>query len=75
MTAVFVGDVGRGFDDPTHDSQTAFRAVLDAFAHPGRIQSLASALVPPDPLCVATTAILLTLADRDAPVWLAPRGG
>ena len=61
-----------GFSDPGHDAQRLFRAVLDAFAHPGRIMS------PPDPpagpgtISPATAAYLLTLVDRDTPLWLAP---
>jgi alpha-D-ribose 1-methylphosphonate 5-triphosphate synthase subunit PhnH len=61
-----------GFADASHDAQQVFRAVLDAFAHPGRIVRIIGKVEPPHPLCEASTAFLLTLADRDTPLWLAP---
>ena len=61
-----------GLADPGHDAQRLFRAVLDAFAHPGRITSLPDAPAGPGILSPATAAYLLTLIDRDTPLWLAP---
>jgi alpha-D-ribose 1-methylphosphonate 5-triphosphate synthase subunit PhnH len=60
-----------GLADPSHDSQQIFRAILDAASHPGRIVSLPAAPTGPGTLSPAATAYLLTLADRDTPVWLA----
>ena len=59
-----------GFADPVADAQSCFRAVLDAMSHPGRILVAGDGLQPPAPLVPATAAVLLTLADADAPVWL-----
>jgi alpha-D-ribose 1-methylphosphonate 5-triphosphate synthase subunit PhnH len=61
-----------GLADPGHDAQRLFRAVLDAFAHPGRITSLPDPPSGPGVLSPATAAYLLTLVDRDTPLWLAP---
>ena len=61
-----------GLADPGHDAQRLFRAVLDAFAHPGRIMSLPDPPAGPGVLSPATAAYLLTLVDRDTPLWLAP---
>ncbi|CAN5918857.1 phosphonate C-P lyase system protein PhnH [soil metagenome] len=61
-----------GLADPPHDAQQIFRAILDATAHPGRIVSLAAAPVGPGTLSRAATGYLLTLADRDTALWLAP---
>lgn len=61
-----------GLADPSHDAQQHFREVLDAFSHPGRIVTLADAPHGPGTISPATTAYLLTLADRDTPLWLAP---
>src|SRR6185312_9267216 len=61
-----------GFADPVLDAQSCFRAVLDAMARPGRLHQAGSGLTPPAPLHQATAAMLLTLADGDAPVWLDP---
>lgn len=58
------------FADPVHDSQKAFRALMDAMAGPGRAQLLIFAAVPPAPLTAELAAIALTLADQDTPVWL-----
>ncbi|MEW6099333.1 MAG: phosphonate C-P lyase system protein PhnH [Pseudomonadota bacterium] len=66
----------RGFADPVHGSQTTFRCLLEAMARPGCVQALDAdtrdALAPPRGLGVATTAILLTVADADTAVWLSP---
>lgn len=61
-----------GFADPVLDAAGAFRALLDAMARPGTVRALGHGLRPPAPLSPAATAALLTLADADAPVWLAP---
>jgi alpha-D-ribose 1-methylphosphonate 5-triphosphate synthase subunit PhnH len=60
-----------GLADPSHDSQQIFRAILDAASHPGRIVALPAAPAGSGALSPAATAYLLTLADRDTPVWLA----
>lgn len=59
-----------GFADAPVEAARAFRAALDAMARPGRIVTLAGA-APPAPLSPAAGALLLTLADADAPVHLA----
>lgn len=61
-----------GFDNPVHDAQRLFRAVLDAFAHPGRIATIDSAPAGPGGISPATAAYLLALVDHDTPLWLAP---
>ncbi len=59
-----------GFDDPVGGAQAAFRAALQALANPGRIQVLETTCGVPAGLSPAMTAMLLALADIDAPVWL-----
>ncbi len=59
-----------GLADPPHDAQRLFRGVLDAFSHPGRIVDLHDAPAGPGTLSPAATAFLLTLADRETPLWL-----
>jgi alpha-D-ribose 1-methylphosphonate 5-triphosphate synthase subunit PhnH len=58
-----------GFVDPVLDAQAAFRAVLEAMSRPGRVVVAGTALRPPAPLCPATAAVLLALADADTPLW------
>ncbi len=65
-------DISAGLVDPPHDSQRLFRAVLEAFSHPGRIVHLTDPPAAAAPLNQATTAFVLTLVDRDTPLWLAP---
>jgi alpha-D-ribose 1-methylphosphonate 5-triphosphate synthase subunit PhnH len=62
--------LGVGFADPVLDSQRAFRSVLDALAHPGRIATLSGPDVPPSPLGPASAAVCLTLLDFETPLWL-----
>jgi alpha-D-ribose 1-methylphosphonate 5-triphosphate synthase subunit PhnH len=65
-------DIAPGLADPPHDSQRLFRSVLEAFSHPGRIVQLAEAPTGAGPLSHAATAFILTLVDRDTPLWLDP---
>jgi alpha-D-ribose 1-methylphosphonate 5-triphosphate synthase subunit PhnH len=64
-------DIAPGLADPPHDAQRLFRAVLDGFSHPGRIVALPHP-TGVGPLSAAATAFVLTLVDRDTPLWLAP---
>ena len=60
------------FADPTFESQAAFRRVMRALSKPGAILSCGEALAPPAPLARAAAATLLTLADFETPLWIAP---
>ena len=59
-----------GFDRPAPQSARAFRALLEAMARPGRIESVEGAK-PPAPLSVAAGTAILTLCDPQTPVYLA----
>ena len=65
--------IAPGLADPPHDAQRLFRAVLEGFSHPGRIVALPQPPAGVGPLNAASTAFVLTLVDRDTPLWLAPR--
>lgn len=55
-----------------HDAQQSFRRLLKAMSEPGVIVSLSQVSHGWQPLGVATSSLLLTLADSATPVWLAP---
>jgi alpha-D-ribose 1-methylphosphonate 5-triphosphate synthase subunit PhnH len=59
-----------GLADPTLDSQRAFRSVLDAVSHPGRIVEVTGMIEAPAPLHPATALVCLALLDLDTPLWL-----
>lgn len=61
-----------GFADPVHECQRTFRAVLDALARPGRIESVPGLPEPVPGLGPASAAIALALIDFETPVWLDP---
>jgi alpha-D-ribose 1-methylphosphonate 5-triphosphate synthase subunit PhnH len=61
-----------GFADPVAGAQACFRAVLDAMSRPGSRHQVGAGLTPPASLDPATAAVLLTLIDRETPLWLAP---
>ncbi|MCM0018790.1 MAG: phosphonate C-P lyase system protein PhnH [Tagaea sp.] len=61
-----------GFADPIAQSQSAFRALLDAFARPGRIAALPVPEGVPGGLSPAQAAVALCLLDADTHVWLSP---
>ena len=57
-----------GLPDGVHDSQQAFRAVLDALARPGQVRTIGPAL-PGVALGGAMARLLLSLSDDESPVW------
>ncbi len=61
-----------GFDDKVIDATTCYRALLEAMSNPATVLSLPVSIEAPHGLLAGTAAVLLTLADMDTPVWLAP---
>lgn len=61
-----------GFADQVLGAQSVFRAIMDALARPGTVQSIATDAAPPAPLTAELAAVALTLCDHDTPVWLDP---
>jgi alpha-D-ribose 1-methylphosphonate 5-triphosphate synthase subunit PhnH len=57
-----------GLPDDVHDSQQAFRAVLDALARPGQVRLIGPALPGVD-LGGAPARLLLSLSDDETTVW------
>lgn len=55
-------------------AQATFRAAMEAFARPGRLQSIASAAeaatAVPAPMTRGTAALARALFDSDTPIWL-----
>ena len=66
------GSACGGFNDPVMDSQKVFMASLKALAYPGSILDLPVLPAGPKPFLASTTSLLLTLLDRDTPLWLDP---
>jgi alpha-D-ribose 1-methylphosphonate 5-triphosphate synthase subunit PhnH len=63
-------DVEAGLADPVRNSQRIFRTVLDAMAHPGRLETLPALVAGAVGLSPAATAICLALVDFETPIWL-----
>ena len=57
-----------GLPDSVHETQQAFRAVLDALARPGQVRIIGAAL-PGVALGGALARMLLSLSDDETPVW------
>lgn len=72
VTEQIADHITGGFADPVFDAQAIFRAVMDAMARPGTIQSAKAETQPPRPLSPAAAAVALTLCDNDTPLWLDP---
>ncbi|MDV5354833.1 phosphonate C-P lyase system protein PhnH [Kosakonia sp. SMBL-WEM22] len=59
------------FASAVHDAQHAFRRLLKAMSEPGVIVALPQLKQSWPPLNLATTNVLLTLANSDTPLWIA----
>jgi alpha-D-ribose 1-methylphosphonate 5-triphosphate synthase subunit PhnH len=77
MSVLELDKIQPAFVDPVRESQSAFRAIMEAVARPGTRADFGSALRPPVGLDVAAAIAALTLMDFETPVWLDPalRGG
>ena len=62
-----------GFADPVLQSQTAFRAVMDALANPGTVQKVVTPHSMQSSIQAELASILLTLSDHDTSIWLDDR--
>ena len=62
--------IAPGFADPPRQSQTVFRAVMNALAQPTTVQPLAVGLSAPEPLTPELAAIALAMTDNETTVWL-----
>ncbi|MBF4622912.1 phosphonate C-P lyase system protein PhnH [Clavibacter sp. VKM Ac-2872] len=62
-----------GFPDPTRGAQAAFRALLDALAHPTRVHPIAGPTEAPAGLGAGLGAVALTVLDEESALWLDPR--
>ena len=60
------------FANPVFESQRAFRAIINALAHPGSIHNLEVNISPPDCFPVAAAAAILTLCDFETALWVCP---
>jgi len=58
-----------GFAEPVMQSQTAFRAIMDALANPGTVRDLVISK-PIGGLSAELASVMLTLADHDTSIWL-----
>ncbi len=58
-----------GFQGAVHDGQRTFRALLNALARPGLVQTTA-VLTPPEGLVPSCAAATLTLLDLETTLWL-----
>jgi alpha-D-ribose 1-methylphosphonate 5-triphosphate synthase subunit PhnH len=61
-----------GFAEPVFGAQATFRALMDALANPGLVQSLSARLEAPTGLASDLAAVALTMCDHDTTVWLDP---
>lgn len=59
-----------GFSDLTEQSQSAFRAIMDAMASPGLILPAPEPVEAPAPLNPSAAMVALTLCDNETSVWL-----
>lgn len=59
-----------GLAEPVFDSQSTFKAVMDAMARPGTVHEITAAATPPAPMGPAAGAIALALCDHDTLVYL-----
>ncbi|MGL4404455.1 MAG: phosphonate C-P lyase system protein PhnH, partial [Notoacmeibacter sp.] len=62
-----------GFSAPVFDSQSAFRAIMNAMARPGSVQTISLALTPPTGLPLAAAASILALCDFETSIWVDPQ--
>lgn len=66
----FAQDLAAGFENPSLNSQSAFRQIMNAWARPGQTACIDEITAAPLGLDIASAAFALTLVDQDTQVWL-----
>ena len=61
-----------GFSNPSRQSQSSFRAILQAMSRPGTIVAAPEPVKAPEPMSPAAAMVALTLCDFDTTIWLDP---
>jgi alpha-D-ribose 1-methylphosphonate 5-triphosphate synthase subunit PhnH len=64
------GVIDGAFADPVMQSQSVFRALMDALANPGTMQKLAVPRAIGTSMTPELVSTLLTLSDHDTSIWL-----
>lgn len=59
-------------DDPAHENQRIFRAILLTMSRPGTVTVLGNWPKPPKGMHPAAAAVCLALVDMDTPLWIDP---
>ena len=62
-----------GFADPVFDSQSTFRAIMDAMARPGSIKDITLDFTPPVGINMAAAATVQALCDFETALWVCPQ--
>jgi alpha-D-ribose 1-methylphosphonate 5-triphosphate synthase subunit PhnH len=65
-----IAELPSGFADKVLSAQSTFRAIMNAMAQPGGVQSITTTTGAPLPMMRGTAALALTLFDHDTPIWL-----
>lgn len=63
-----------GFSDITRQSQRAFKTIMQAMAHPGRVLDATEPVAAPAPLSPVAAMVALTLCDYDTNLWIDETG-
>ena len=71
----FAQNLVAGFENPSLDSQSTFRQIMDAWARPGQVARIDEITDAPLGLDIAGAAFALTLVDQDTQVWLSADTG
>ena len=62
--------IAAGFSDPVLDSQSCFRAIMDALARPGSVVAHQGLKGSPEGLPHLAAAVILTLCDHETTLWI-----
>lgn len=65
-----IAELPSGFADKVLSAQSTFRAIMNAMAQPGHVQSITTATGAPLPMMRGAAALALTLFDHDTLIWL-----
>jgi alpha-D-ribose 1-methylphosphonate 5-triphosphate synthase subunit PhnH len=70
MIGARLSNIGRGFSNPVLDSQTVFRAALQALSNPGRLTEVFCDAEIPALAYRPAAALLLAVLDADTTLWV-----